>query len=360
MSRVLELDELSIEVVYEIGPQLISAIQVSPNIIHLYFSDNLNEQSVQNISNYNLNGFSVGIDSAYLIFGRKVVVILDGAGNGESIEVSGLIDASGNYIDPLSNSANIDQLLVTPHLVGSFNDWDPANHDYDFSLNENGIWMLELALEAGDYEYKVIESNEWDDNDWPYENQIIELNEYTEIDIKVNCGFYTGSRNWDEFVTHYNPIIVGDFISELGGEDWTVSDLTGMMLDADNDGIFSLEVLIPEGEWEYKVVLNQSFDQDTYGNGGNFYLSSDGIVPTIFYYDFEQNSTYYIQNNQSSYPGDANLDNDVNVIDVVTMVSYILGQISLGENAFENADMNNDVDVNVVDIVLVVELILNN
>ena len=42
------------------------------------------------------------------------------------------------------------------------------------------------------------------------------------------------------------------------------------------------------------------------------------------------------------------------------MVSYILGQISLGEDAFGNADMNNDIDVNVVDIVLVVELILND
>ena len=360
MSQVIELDELATNVVDEIGPQLISAIQVSSNILHLYFSDNLNEQSVQNVNNYSLNGFNVGIDTAYLIYGRKVVVILDGEDSGESIEVSGLIDASGNYIDPLNNIVNIDELLVIPHLVGSFNDWDPSNHDYDLTLNENGIWELELVLEPGEYGYKVIESNDWDENDWPYENQIINVDETSEISFKVNCGFYTGSRNWDEFVSHTNPVIVADFISELGGEDWATDDVTGMMLDENDDGIYILESLIPEGEWEYKVVLNQNWDQDTYGNGGNFNLSSDGNTTTTFYYDLEQNSTYYIQNNQNIFPGDANLDNDVNVIDVVTIVSHILDQIILEDIAFLNADLNNDMDVNVMDIVLVVEIILSN
>ena len=360
MSRVPELDELANEVIDQIGPQLISAIQVSSNIIHLYFSDNLNEQSVQNINNYSLNDFNVGIDSAYLIYGRKVVLILDGEGTGESIEITGLVDASGNYIDPFNNIASIDELLVTPHLVGSFNDWDPANQDYNLSLNSNGLWEIEIELEEGEYDYKVIESNEWNENDWPFTNQLIVLNEDTVINFKVNCGFYTGARNWDEFVSHTNPIVVGDFISELGGEDWTTTDITGMMYDEDNDGIYMIDLLIPEGDWEYKVVLNQNFDQDTYGNGGNFSLYSDGISPIKFYYDFEQNSTYFEQNNQTVNPGDANLDNDVNVIDVVAIVSHILGQIILEELGILNSDINSDFDLNVMDIVLVVELILND
>ena len=176
----------------------------------------------------------------------------------------------------------------------------------------------------------------------------------------MNCGFYTGSRNWDEFVSHSNPIIVSDFISELGGEDWTTDDLTGMMLDENDDGVFMFEALIPEGEWEYKVVLNQNWDQDTYGNGGNFYLNSDGIVHTIFYYDLEQNSTYHFLDNQNSYPGDANLDDDINVIDIVTVVSHILDEITLENNAFNNADINGDLDINIMDVVLIIELILSN
>jgi hypothetical protein len=89
-------------------------------------------------------------------------------------------------------------------------------------------------------------------------------------------------------------------------------------------------------------------------------LYSDGISPIKFYYDFEQNSTYFEQNNQTVNPGDANLDNDVNVIDVVAIVSHILGQIILEELGILNSDINSDFDLNVMDIVLLVELILND
>ena len=75
------------------------------------------------------------------------------------------------------------------------------------------------------------------------------------------------------------------------GNNWDPLNILGTM--NDDDGIFTWEVLIPEGDWEYKVVLNQNWDQDTYGGGENFTVSSDGLVNTIFKYDFQQNSTYY-------------------------------------------------------------------
>ena len=80
------------------------------------------------------------------------------------------------------------------------------------------------------------------------------------------------------------------------------------MIDAQNNGIYSWEVIVPDGDWEFKVVLNNTWDQDTYGGGANFILSSNGLDPTIFFYDFKNNSTYYIQNNSNSLPGDINLD----------------------------------------------------
>ena len=92
-TRVLELDALASEVIDDIGPQLISAIQISPKTLNLYFSDNLDLASVD-INNYNLNGYEVGIESAYLIYGRKVVINLDGEGYGESVSVFGLNDAA--------------------------------------------------------------------------------------------------------------------------------------------------------------------------------------------------------------------------------------------------------------------------
>ena len=114
-----------------------------------------------------LIGFSndVEVQSAYLLYGRKVVLILNNEGMGDSIIVTGLLDNNGSMVDPSYNSISIANLTINPHLVGSFNDWDPTNHDYDLILNENNIWTLDVSLPSGTHEYKVVESNAFDDND---------------------------------------------------------------------------------------------------------------------------------------------------------------------------------------------------
>ena len=132
------------------------------------------------------------------------------------------------------------------------------------------------------------------------------------------------------------------------------------MVDTQNNGIYSWEVVVPEGDWEYKVVLNNNWDQDTYGGGANFAIYSNGLDATTFFYDFKNNSTYYIQNNSDSLPGDINLDALINVIDVVTLVNYILGQVTIEGDALVNADMNNDSNIDIVDIIMIIEIILNS
>ncbi len=59
----------------------------------------------------------------------------------------------------------------------------------------------------------------------------------------------------------------------------------------------------------------------------------------------------------SVMPGDANCDGTVNVIDVITIVNYILGQ---NPQPFcpENADVNGDTLINVIDIIGTVNIIL--
>ena len=356
-SQVEELDNLASELFDELGPQLISAVQVAPNTIDLFFSDNLEFESAQDTDNYMLDGFSdsIEIQSASLIYGRKVSLTLNGDGYGNSVTVAGVLDNSGNGVDLSYNTASIDELLVTPHLVGDFNDWNPANHDYDFMLNENGIWELSMSLPDGIYGYKVLESDEWDENDWPGSNQTIVVDGQDEVTLLANCGFYTGVRNWDEFVTHLNPIVVGNFLDTLAlGDNWEPLNTLGNMSD-NGDGLYSWEVLIPEGSWEYKVVLNQNWDQDTYGNGGNFSVSSDGVSPITFNYDFKQNSTYTTSASDSCLLGDINSDGSIDVLDVVSMVGYILGNT----NDIICADYNQDGNIDVLDIVNIVSFILD-
>ena len=357
-----ELDILALELVDEIGPQLNSAIQVSSNIIHLIFSDDLDPESVGNIESYYLNGFqnNVQVESAYLINGRKVVVILNENGEGESITVTGLIDNNGNIVDPANNELVIESLSIVPHLVGDINNWDPANHDYNLQLNEDNIWTLSLNLAPGDYEYKIIESDSWDDNDWPGENQIISITSQSDITIFANCGFNIGARNWDEFVFHLNPIIVGGFLDTLQlGNNWDPTNDLGEMQYEEN-GLYSYTALVPEGTWEYKVILNQNWDQDTQGSAGNYSFTSDGLNPTTFLYDFRQNYTYLDgYNYECPSLGDMNADGGYNVLDVVTLVNCVLA-INCGNIVNGCAgDMNADGGYNVLDVVTLVNCVLS-
>ena len=56
--------------------------------------------------------------------------------------------------------------------------------------------------------------------------------------------------------------------------------------------------------------------------------------------------------------GDANSDSIVNILDVVSMVGYVLGNNELIGDAYENADSNNDGSIDILDIVNIVNLIL--
>jgi len=56
--------------------------------------------------------------------------------------------------------------------------------------------------------------------------------------------------------------------------------------------------------------------------------------------------------------GDVNSDGDINVIDVVQLVSFILGNTSPSENEVSAADLNSDGLLNILDVVALVNLIL--
>jgi hypothetical protein len=59
-------------------------------------------------------------------------------------------------------------------------------------------------------------------------------------------------------------------------------------------------------------------------------------------------------------PGDANTDGDLNVLDVVTMVSHILGTLELEAEQISCSDLNQDGSINVIDIVMAVAIIMEN
>ena len=145
------------------------------------------------------------------------------------------------------------------------------------------------------------------------------------------------------------------------GANWDTLNTAAMMQDDDGDGIFTWETILPYGDWEYKVILNQNWDQDTYGGGENFSVSSNGgTLLTIFSYDFSQNSTHNTVNVGDCTLGDMNQDGGWNVLDVVNLVNCVLASNCGEQDTGCAGDMNQDGGWNVLDVVSLVNCVLSS
>ena len=167
------------------------------------------------------------------------------------------------------------------YIVGSFQGWTPGDPDYEMTLNTNGVYVLTKNLPAADNEYKVVEGSSWSDPNYPGTNQHINLTVATDTTWRVNADA--------DLVMHTLPVVAGDFFSAMNGTaDWDPTNLTGQMTDADGDDIYTVELTVPSGNWQFKVALNNNWDQST---GGNVSFTSDGVNATTFTYDFSTNTT---------------------------------------------------------------------
>jgi len=104
-----------------------------------------------------------------------------------------------------------------------------------------------------------------------------------------------------------------------------------------------------------------------FGCGGNFLCDSSEIpdcVENSANFEISLDAAYYLfsivheQDCEEIILGDVNLDDFVNVLDVVTLVQYILGGGELEQDALYTADINQDDAINVLDVVTLVNAIL--
>ena len=56
--------------------------------------------------------------------------------------------------------------------------------------------------------------------------------------------------------------------------------------------------------------------------------------------------------------GDVNCDDQINIIDIVTIVQFMFDQIDLNESQFISSDLNLDQTINITDIILIISFIL--
>ena len=70
-------------------------------------------------------------------------------------------------------------------------------------------------------------------------------------------------------------------------------------------------------------------------------------------------SSVYFSSSDSCTAGDVNSDSTINILDVVSIVQYVLGNVDYSDDQVCAANINGDTSVNILDIVALVQLILN-
>ena len=120
-------------------------------------------------------------------------------------------------------------------------------------------------------------------------------------------------------------------------------------------GRFVSEFMAYHGTWYRDLNLNECIAAGHVHVGGQIdkeiaRLAADETIRTVINY----------LNESTFIPGDSNLDNIVDILDLVQIINNILGNIELSTIQFLASDVNQDGIINIQDIILVVNLILNN
>ena len=180
-------------------------------------------------------------------------------------------------------------------------------------------------------------------DDVPLDNQFII--EYFDVGIDFSSGF---SLDWSAFTP---PVEIIQYVLQR------CADPDG---DTDGDGELEFEncsLIIDQDEPYY---LDTTFFDE-------YEMQEDSTIKFTLYVHYPNNNywgsahRYYYYDAEPEYMlGDINFDDIINVIDIVSLVNYIVGgNTGLDDLQLLAADFNEDGMVNVLDVVNIVNYILN-
>jgi hypothetical protein len=173
-----------------------------------------------------------------------------------------------------SHTPNPTSVTVAGNLqseLGCSGDWQPecgATHlSYDAG---DDVWQGAFLVPAGSWEYKAPLNDNWGEN-YGLHAQQNGANIPLSLGSSQNVKFYYDHKS--HWITSNRTSVIavapGSFQSELGcSNDWDPSCLRSWLQDADGDGTYTFQTTaLPAGNYESKVALNESWDEN-YGAGG--------------------------------------------------------------------------------------------
>lgn len=153
---------------------------------------------------------------------------------------------------------NPDQFKTSASLVGTLNNWNPADSNYDLDYVGGGFYTKTFTIPAGSHEYKVAYNHAWSQGEIG-SNVALKLDADTQVTFLANptLGICEDSINHKEILA--NPSIVGSVRNS--GSDATNADATAKGFEfsylADN-GLYAYSAVLPAGTYSYQVANNYS------------------------------------------------------------------------------------------------------
>ncbi len=166
--------------------------------------------------------------------------------------------------------------------LGCSGDWDPACAISGLTFDSfDDVWQEVFNIPAGDWEYKAALNQSWDEN-YGLNAQENGSNITLSLAALTSVKFYYDHKS--HWITDNQTSIIavapGDFQSELGCPgDWDPGCLRSWLQDPDGDGVYTFTTtLIPAGDYQTKVAIDESWDEN-YGAGGT--PDGDNILFTV-------------------------------------------------------------------------------
>ena len=154
--------------------------------------------------------------------------------------------------------------------LGCGSDWDPSCSATFLAYDANDdVWQRTFAVPAGNWNYKAALNATWDVNFGLHASPggpNIPLNLSAAGNVKF---YYDNKTHWvTDNVNSLIATVPGSYQSKIGcSSDWDPGCLRSWLEDPAGTGRYSFTVTIPQGNYEAKVAINESWDLN-YGAGG--------------------------------------------------------------------------------------------
>ena len=232
--------------------------------------------------------------------GNRVLVLDSLAGNdvvlsADDIGTPYCFNSCSSCVLPLAVTFTVDMTVVTAvsdlgvHLAGSFQGWTPA--DTPMSDNGDGTWSVTLEMAPGTYEFKFVNSNDWDGNEENMEGSGCNNGGNRIATFDADNNTYTACFNTcpgESCVADPDPADV-TFRVNMANQDMMEGDtvfvwgsFTGWqggaiaMSDADADGIWEhTENISGNANVDYKYSINHPNAEGMIEEDGVFVMDGD-------------------------------------------------------------------------------------